>query len=403
MQIFYPYLKLSQELDHLPAVSAEFCVEFKKLYNPIRPGVNENIDWLTFRDNIWSISGSLSALLEPANRKLVPIFFDFIDNEYTKELRFQDLRPTESLVKDENSGKISRQKTKKMLINCLTLFANFKNQTGLFREPELKEFCIDLLQSPDAQLQKAAISYLGAYKKEFVARYKNIFDDLVNDDAFKTTFNKVMLKEDGGSDEVIKPHDEDQVLEFTLRIAFGKMISKISASTAGKDSAVNRQKFIIKYLADSKLSHLKLFYNLATECTQYLKVDDHKNAITNCWPLGKQLGTLQTLHTIIKSVNWLNKGEGLLDIRSDMVKAVIKFGVHADFVLSKKDALKPAAIRQMKDIRGMAILALKTFSESSGHKFDQERIIIEKNIFNFVYASFNLNHTISESVFKGVP
>lgn len=355
-----------------------FGVEIKNYFTPPREGVNEKCDFIAFRDHIWSLSCQLSTWIEPVSRRIIPMFFHFVEQEYTRDLRFQNLQPTSGEETDEVKGKISRQRTKKMLINCFRLFGSFHNPAVLFREKELKTFSIDLLQSPDGTLQAAAIDFLSAYKKGTINKYKSIFSDLVKDDAFKTTFKKIMLKEDGGEEkDGVKEEDEDEVVDFTLRIAFGKMISKISIGTAGKGSSNERQKFIIRHLADTKMKHLELFYSLATSCIEYLTSSDDR--VERCWPLGKQLGTLQTMQTIIRNVSW-SSDHVSSTWRSSVLATVIQFGEHAMFLIGKpKESLKPSALRQLKDLRSLSIQTVESFSQHTKHTFTQcesDRIVL---------------------------
>ena len=77
----------------------------------------------------------------------------------------------------------------------------------------------------------------------------------------------------------------------------------------GKGSANDRQKFVIRQLADSKIAHLELFMGLATAGLKYLI--DSEETLHKSLPIGKQTGMLQSLAAIIKNINW----------SSDFVKA----------------------------------------------------------------------------------
>jgi len=135
----------------------------------------------------------------------MPMFFHFIETEYIRDLRFQNLTSSENTETPvKSTEKVSRNLTKKMLINCLKLFSKFQNPAVLYRERELKIFVTDVLSSPDGALQTAAVDFLAAYKKGTVQKYKNLFSDLVRDDAFRNTFKKIMSKQDDLEARVIK-------------------------------------------------------------------------------------------------------------------------------------------------------------------------------------------------------
>jgi len=121
----------------------------------------------------------------------------------------------------------------------------------------------------------------------------------------------------------------------------GKMVSRISQGTAGKGASSARQKFVIRHLADSKLSHLQLFFDLATECTVHLTQSE--NILKNSRATGKLLGTLQTLKTIIKHVNY-----------------------------QTWEQIKPGALRQITDLRTLSILTIEAFSQHAQYTFASE-------------------------------
>ena len=133
---------------------SNYADELTNFFIPVREGVNEKPDFISFRDHVWNISAHFSDFLEPVSRRLLPVWFDFIQNEFVKEMKFENL-----LALEEKSGRsktasdVTRSQTKKMVVNGMRLFAKFQNPAKLFREPELYAFAIELLQSSDVGLQ----------------------------------------------------------------------------------------------------------------------------------------------------------------------------------------------------------------------------------------------------------
>ena len=167
-------LKGVQEVAPFMPDFEHFGIEFGAILCPVRAGVNEKPDFAAFRDHIWGISSHFSAYLEPSSRKLMPMWFQFVSEEFVRDVRFQDLRPLDAKndESDDDAFKVKRNHTKKMLQNCFKLFAKFVNPAVLYREKDLKDFAIELLQSPDGALQKSAVEFLCAYRKGVVNKYK---------------------------------------------------------------------------------------------------------------------------------------------------------------------------------------------------------------------------------------
>ena len=75
-----------------------------------------------------------------------------------------------------------------MMVYCLNLISRFNNPSKLFREPELMQLYLQLLQSTDSELQKAALDCVVSYKKSPAAKYSEILKDLADEKSFKNSF-----------------------------------------------------------------------------------------------------------------------------------------------------------------------------------------------------------------------
>lgn len=186
-----------------------------------------------------------------------------------------------------------------------------------------------------------------------------------------------MIKEDGEKEAAIKSADIDGAVELTLRVAFGKMISKISSNSAGKGSANDRQKFVIRHLADSRISQLELFMNLATSGLKYLENTD--NILAKSLPIGKQTGMLQSLAAIIKNINWSSEFVRASNLRKKLLDSILKFLSYSLFIISRKDLIRSSACKQFRDLRTLSIQTLDSFCTHAGYQFscEEETEILE--------------------------
>ena len=125
-------------------------------YTPTKAGQNENVDFDAYRNKVWECASSLSYYLEPKSRVLVPIFLNFVADEFAQGLKYQHFG---TQLDDGNRHK-KKNTSRKMISNCLTLFAKFNNPTKQYREPELNALYNHLLESADVNLQKGALECL---------------------------------------------------------------------------------------------------------------------------------------------------------------------------------------------------------------------------------------------------
>ena len=361
---------------HSSISSYEFDLE--TFYSSKAAGQNEKPDFFAFREKIWSVGANLSSFLEPKSRILIPLFFDFIADEYHRDIRYQDLslEVVETTNQNVNRGQPKSSKnTKKMMVYCLNLISRFNNPSKLFREPELMQLYQQLLQSTDSELQKAALDCMISYKKSPAAKYSEILKDLADEKSFKNSFKKLVIKEDGTEDFLVKEHEEDAVFNIALRIGFGKMISKVAPGSAGGGGAAERQKFVIRNLALAKARHLSLFYDLALKPVHDISSCD----VTKQMPLGKQLGVLQTIQVLLKSVNWAL--ETVPQLQPQLLDSILSFGSNASTVLKSQLVTRPKFINQLREIRTESIKALITFSDCTSWTLGGA---VEENIFNWL-------------------
>ena len=361
---------------HSSISSSEFDLE--AFYSSKAAGQNEKPDFFAFREKIWSVGANLSSFLEPKSRILIPLFFDFIADEYHRDIRYQDLslEVVETTNQNANRGlPKSSKNTKKMMVYCLNLISRFNNPSKLYREPELMQLYLQLLQSTDSELQKAALDCMISYKKSPAAKYSEILKDLADEKSFKNSFKKLVIKEDGSEDFLVKEHEEDAVFNIALRIGFGKMISKVAPGSAGGGGAAERQKFVIRNLALAKARHLSLFYDLALKPVHNISSCD----VTKQMPLGKQLGVLQTIQVLLKSVNWAL--DTVPQLQPKLLDSILSFGSNASTVLKSQLVTRSKFINQLREIRTESIKALITFSDCTSWTLGEA---VEENIFNWL-------------------
>jgi len=361
---------------HSSISSFEFDLE--AFYSSKAAGLNEKPDFFAFREKVWSVGANLSSFLEPKSRILIPLFFDFIADEYHRDIKYQDLslEVVETTNQNANRGlPKSSKNTKKMMVYCLNLISRFNNPSKLYREPELMQLYLQLLQSTYSELQKAALDCMISYKKSPAAKYSEILKDLADEKSFKNSFKKLVIKEDGAEDFLVKEHEEDAVFNIALRIGFGKMISKVAPGSAGGGGAAERQKFVIRNLALAKARHLSLFYELALKPVHNISSCD----VTKQMPLGKQLGVLQTIQVLLKSVNWAL--ETVPQLQPQLLDSILSFGSNASTVLKSQLVTRPKFINQLREIRTESIKALITFSDCTSWTLGDA---VEENIFNWL-------------------
>lgn len=234
---------------------------------------------------LWKCMTHFSYYAETKNRDLTGLFIDFVNTNFFKsnsedskacniEKRKEtdvnnDVKEDENDDDEEDDENIiiakaiqtdtkNRNCKRKLLIAQMEIFEKVLNPKTLYREAEMRQIYLDLLSSKNADIQKAALNCLFAYKHKYLLPYKESLYGLINEKNLKNELARFKLE----SNVIQEEHREDLV-PIIMRIVYAKMIIKTGMRTGGKAGGFVRRKMILRFLAGTREDEMITFVKMA--------------------------------------------------------------------------------------------------------------------------------------------
>ncbi|XP_029678623.1 small subunit processome component 20 homolog [Formica exsecta] len=240
-------------------------------------------DFENYKILLWKCMAHFSHYAETKNRDLTGLFIDFIntnffksnseDGKYCNIEKHKDVININDDTNDENKEKelneiikITQADTKsrnykvKHLLAQMEIFEKVLNPKMLHREAEMRQIYLDLLSSKNADIQKAALNCLFAYKYEYLLPYKESLYGLISEKNLKNELARFKLDRES---DVIKEIHRENLIPIIMRIIYAKMIMKTGMRTGGKANGFTRRKMILRFLGGTQEDEMIIFIQMA--------------------------------------------------------------------------------------------------------------------------------------------
>lgn len=385
-------------------------------------------DHMNYRDLMWRSMEKYPDVCEARSRDLVPLFFDFLNNELfpfdfnvaptqdisrrkreeqettmiegdismnesesdaitsndismnesdTDDATGKEDDPDTSLLDEEPDSEVrSRKAPLKSLGGQLAVFAKFHNPKKLSQTKKLEDMYNEFLTHPAPSVQRRALNCIMAYNYPYLVPYSEFLYKLIDDKSFKNAITLFSL--DGSEQSVAEEHRKD-MMPYLMRILFGKMHSKAGTGTAGKGKILIRKGVILRYLAGARESELRIFLNLAfdvllshIEGDALAMVERTKQNLdpTKVVPLGRLRGALTTLDNIINKI-----GNLLQEILPTLIKVILFIANLATILLEQRTEIGDRTITVLKHLRqGSHRRLVAFFKQFENYNWSEEEI-----------------------------
>ncbi|KMR04659.1 small subunit processome component 20-like protein [Lasius niger] len=241
-------------------------------------------DFENYKILLWKCMAHFSNYAETKNRDLTGLFIDFIntnffksnseDGKYCNIEKRKDVIDANNDTHDENEEEEeeryevvkttqadakSRNYKVKHLLAQMEIFEKVLNPKMLHREAEMRQIYLDLLSSKNADIQKAALNCLFAYKHEYLLPYKESLYNLISEKNLRNELARFKL--DRESDVIKEPHREN-LIPIIMRIIYAKMVMKTGMRTGGKAGGFTRRKMILRFLGGTQEDEMIIFVKM---------------------------------------------------------------------------------------------------------------------------------------------
>ncbi|KAL6428059.1 hypothetical protein ACFW04_008441 [Cataglyphis niger] len=350
-------------------------------------------DFENYKILLWKCMAHFSHYAETKNRDLTGLFIDFIntnffksnseDGKYCNIEKHKDIINANNDTNDENEEEEGNEIVKTMqadtknrnykvkrLLAQMEIFEKVLNPKMLYREAEMRQIYLDLLSSKNADIQKAALNCLFAYKYEYLLPYKESLYGLISEKNLKNELARFKLDQES---DVIKEIHRENLIPIIMRIIYAKMIMKTGMRTGGKASGFTRRKMILRFLGGMQEDEMIVFIQMAFRPFKSyvsLEVEDNEfdlkryieNIIcmidlTNVIPPKRMQSAVNLLAIVMEQFG--NKMSTKLLPR--LLRILICILAEVIGILHKSDKVYPGYLLAIKNVRTSCISILARF------------------------------------------
>ncbi|CAG2162943.1 unnamed protein product [Oppiella nova] len=263
---------------------------------------------------------------------------------------------------------IGRKVLWKSFFSFLGVLSKFKNPKALYRDKELTNICLNLLSSPDSELQKNAFNCIISYKYSYLDGFHDNFLRLIDEKTFKSEINSLILNSEDEKN-VLQAENRSMIIPILMRILYGKMMATNGTKRHGKNSADFRRSIILKVLSAFNQNELILFLDLIFAPIiefvghDYQTLDESiktKLSLKECIPLRQLQAMIKTLDFVLKHL-----GNNSQAITAYIFKVLVVISTFVSQLLSEnRDSINDHSIIRLKDIRSNCLKIGKIFFET---------------------------------------
>lgn len=330
---------------------------------------NERPDFLNFRILVWKAMCSFPGVAERKSRDIVPLFFNFMTNEYALSDEIlsetQDIRVEEDMLlevaEEENQVTNEAHKLKgfrkiklKSLCAHLKLFGLFKDPKSISKEKRLFQIYLDLLTNKDNEVQTLALNCFHTYKFPYLKPYSENLDKLMNDSTFRDELTLF-----SSNSELLQKEHREKLMPILIRLLYGKLQRKTGLGNSGKSSLSTRRNIIMQFLSNCADTEIKTFIDLIMKpflIRQELIITDKDASIdlSSIVPMRKQTGFLNMLSNVVSRLTKI-----ISPYFHVLFSTLLKLIWECSMCLKdKKDMIKPSVIGRLKDTRHLGMMKL---------------------------------------------
>ncbi|KAL2854481.1 armadillo-type protein [Aspergillus pseudoustus] len=240
------------------------------------------------------VFNAIPNLAEKRSRQIVPLFLSWA-------LHDED-GPSKSETPDPDQGSYSPWGFHDRL-SFLNLFAQFLNPSVLFRAPEVRDALLGLLCHGNSEIQKSALKALFTWKSAGIVPYRDNLLNVLDESRFNDEL--AVFVRVGREDSLIEEKHRDDVVPVVLRLLYGRMISKASAS--GQAGQTGRRKAILRTLSQLPDREFDIFMRIAfgplsdIQLVKDSQIDEHTFASEVVGPR-RQMGLLRLIETVFDTL-----------------------------------------------------------------------------------------------------
>ncbi|XP_012535697.1 small subunit processome component 20 homolog [Monomorium pharaonis] len=346
---------------------------------------------------LWKCMTHFSHYAEMKNRDLTGLFIDFVnanffrsnsdegkycsvkkrkelidannDTDNENENEYDEEERDGSNVKAVQADAIKRNYKVKLLLAQMEIFDKVQNPRMMHREAEMHQIYLDLISSRNADIQRAALNCLFAYKFKYLLPYKESLYNLIDEKNLKNELARFKLDRESN---MIEEEHRENLMPIIMRIIYAKMITKTGMRTGGKGGGLVRRKIILRFLGGAQEDEMIVFVKMAFRPFKSyvsLEVDEAfdlnkyaKNIVdivdlSNVMPPKRMQSAVNLLAIIIEQFG----GKMSTKLLPRLLRILICILAEVDGILRRSGEVYPGYLTMIKNVRTSCVGILARF------------------------------------------
>lgn len=191
------------------------------------------------RTHALRVLNAVPNIAEKRSRQVVPLFLSWALRE--EEDGPSPITMVQSSTEDERIPWGFKDR-----LSCLALFAKFINPRVLYKAPEVHSALLGLLCHGNSEIQRSGLKALFTWKSPSILPYQENLLNILDEARFRDELSVFVNVE--RDDSLIEEAHRGELIPVLLRLLYGRMISKVGASSGHAGQAV-RRKAILRTLS----------------------------------------------------------------------------------------------------------------------------------------------------------
>jgi U3 small nucleolar RNA-associated protein 20 len=245
---------------------------------------------------------AIPEVAEKRSRQIVPLFLRWASTEGDSGKTLDVDSNSSTAISTEEDAPIWAYKDRMALLG---LFEKFINPRSLFKSSEVYGALLSLTAHGDSTVQKSALKGLFTWKSPNVRPYEENLLNLLDETRFREELS-VFVHLDDDDSKIEKGHKRE-MLPILLRLLYGRMISRASASSSGSGGQTGRRKAILRVLSQMSDPDFELFVQIAFGVLHNFTLSkdgqiDSKSFELELVDERRQLGFLKMIETMLETL-----------------------------------------------------------------------------------------------------
>lgn len=215
--------------------------------------------------SLWSVTEGAPQLIAAHSRTVVPIFIDFLQNQYfaahpndpdARELGLGSTKDSDAKTTQLCDLHLDSRALQRRLVCMLKAFASVNGPQQLFKHKFLLSIFVALLSHQDATTSQTALTCVLRFKLPYLVQVSDLLKNFYKKGKLRETLMGLKTIDESG---VLIDENRRDLLPILSRILFGRFASRATGKKSSKDSPAARRTAVLSFLSEFCRNDVELY------------------------------------------------------------------------------------------------------------------------------------------------